>query len=106
MAYPVSRIPTTDQDMTAILDFDSEEEFNIFFLRTRMELLETFRKATDVRFSFIACNFANSSSRLRLMSRLLILINGFELFFNNQAMKALSSQCPLRCICNGKPCLM
>jgi len=34
--------------LTAILDFDCEEEFNAFFLRTRTELLETFRKATDV----------------------------------------------------------
>ncbi|KAL0274098.1 UNVERIFIED_CONTAM: hypothetical protein PYX00_006610 [Menopon gallinae] len=46
--YPVSRVPTTDQDTAAVLDFDSEEEFYDFFLKTRTEILETFRKATDV----------------------------------------------------------
>lgn len=32
-----------------MLDFDSEEEFTTFFFKTRTEILETFRKATDVR---------------------------------------------------------
>ncbi|KAK6632104.1 hypothetical protein RUM44_007134 [Polyplax serrata] len=48
VAYPASRIPTTDQDMAILLDFDSEEEFTAFLLKTRTELLETFRKATDI----------------------------------------------------------
>lgn len=34
--------------MAILLDFDSEEEFTAFLLKTRTELLETFRKATDV----------------------------------------------------------
>lgn len=46
--YPASRKPTTDQDTAAVLDFDCEEDFTTFFFKTRTELLETFRKATDV----------------------------------------------------------
>ena len=46
--YPTSRNPINDQDTTALLDFDSEEEFNAFFFKTRTDLLEIFRKATDV----------------------------------------------------------
>lgn len=48
--YPNSTVPCTLTDSASYckLDYDSEEEFSLFFYRCRTDLLDTFRQATVV----------------------------------------------------------
>ncbi|CAH0391468.1 unnamed protein product [Bemisia tabaci] len=50
MVYPAVRLENVGHEslLYAVLDYDSEEEFNSFFFRSRTDFLETFRQATLV----------------------------------------------------------